>query len=723
MPTEYTNGDGDETVYTYSTSTGDLLQSERYANGTCSDNTGQNTAIGGDPITSYVYTPYVNESSTPGGLVSSTTNPDGDVTAYSYDLAGNTTAADQGQMVAFSAGAAVFNNLPQSPGLTRTFEVYVNSTSAPASGYTTITDSDSGSPTFSFSGSAATPLGSGWYLLGTVTLGAGDLSSTVTVNYSDSGTGVSQVTLLEQTSATVYDSQENPLSVTDALGRVSASTYDNLGLPIAGSQGQVLPLTAGAAAFNNLPQSPGQARTYAVYVQSTGTPVSGDCSISDSNSGSPAFTFSGSSTTPFGSGWYLLGTVTVAAGDTSSTVTVHYSGSGVSQVALLEQTSNTVYDAASNVLSQTDGLNDVTTFAYNDVEQETSTSQGQIVPLVSGSAPLANLPQTPGVARIFTIYVQASSTPSGSDTTITENGSDTPAFTPGVSSTTPLGAGWYELGTVTLAAADASSALTVGYSGGGVSEVCLVQPMSGVSYTPTGLVSSQTNGNGDISVSSYDSDGDPTSASQGQTAAMVSGSAAFNNLAQTPGLSRTYTIYVQSSTAPVSGYTTITDNQSGSPAFTFSGSSATPLGAGWYELGTVVLAAGDTSSTVTVGYSGSGVSQACALGADLGRGLRRPRAGHRRHRCAGKHDRLYVPVRRRHRRGNDPAGPDPGCGLRLGDVQQRGPGPRRGADVHDLRAIEHGPRQWGHHDHRQQFRRPGVQLQRLGDDPVGQRLV
>ena len=97
VPTEYTNGDGDETVYTYSTSTGDLLQSEQYANGTYSDNTGQNTAIGGDPITSYVYTPYVNGSSTPGGLVSSTTNPDGDVTAYSYDPAGNPTAAYQGQ--------------------------------------------------------------------------------------------------------------------------------------------------------------------------------------------------------------------------------------------------------------------------------------------------------------------------------------------------------------------------------------------------------------------------------------------------------------------------------------------------------------------------------------------------------------------------------------------------------------------------------------------------
>ena len=185
----------------------------------------QNTTLGGDPITSYVYTTSGNDPSAPPlGLVSSETNPDGDVTAYSYDAAGSVTATYQGQMVAFSAGSATFNNLPESPGLTRTFNVYVNSTSAPGSGQTTITDSDSGSPAFSFSGSSVTPLGSNWYLLGTVTLAAGDLSSTVTVAYSGGGT-VSQVTLLEQTSATVYDGQENPLSVTDALGNVSATTF------------------------------------------------------------------------------------------------------------------------------------------------------------------------------------------------------------------------------------------------------------------------------------------------------------------------------------------------------------------------------------------------------------------------------------------------------------------------------------------------------------------
>ena len=67
-------------------------------------------------------------------------------------------------------------------------------------------------------GSTTTPLGDGWYDLGSVTLAAGDLSSTVTVNYLGLGT-VSQVTLLEQTSATVYDGMENPLSVSRRPGQ------------------------------------------------------------------------------------------------------------------------------------------------------------------------------------------------------------------------------------------------------------------------------------------------------------------------------------------------------------------------------------------------------------------------------------------------------------------------------------------------------------------------
>ena len=47
----------------------------------------------------------------------------------------------------------------------------------------------------------------------------------------------------------------------------------------------------------------------------------------------------------------------------------------------------------------TDGLGNVTTYAYNSVEEQPSSSQGQIVPIASEAASFANLPQTPGVPR------------------------------------------------------------------------------------------------------------------------------------------------------------------------------------------------------------------------------------------------------------------------------------------------------------------------------------
>ena len=429
--------------------------------------------------------------------------------------------------------------------------------------------------------------------------------------------------------------------------------------------------------FSNVPQAPGQNRTFAVYVNAA--PGSGETTITDSDSGSPTFTFSGSSTTPLGSGWYLLGTVTLAAGDLSSTVTVQYSGSGVSQVALLQQTSTTVYDAASNVVSQTDGLGNVTTYGYNDLQQQVSSSQGQIVPLASGSAAFANLPQTPGVARTFTVYVQASSAPVSGDTTITENGTASPTLSFSGSSATPLGSGWYELGTVTLGSGDASSRLTVAYSGSGVTRVGVVQQTSADTYTPTGLVASQTNADGGVTNYGYDvlgeqtsdtgpapnpsaptvrpvtsdvddaigrvtsitsplsagegqgegsdttaylydfgSDTDTLTTLQGATVAVASGSAVFNNLPQAPGLARTYVVYVQSSSAPAnngSGYT-ITENGTASLTLSFVGSATTPLGlsgSDWYELGTVTLGSGDSSSTLTVGYSGSATVSQVAL--------------------------------------------------------------------------------------------------------------
>ena len=203
----------------------------------------------------------------------------------------------------------------------------------------------------------------------------------MTVGYS--GSGVSQASLLEQTSAVVYDALGRVTADTDALGNTTAYTYQFGGGTDAVTtlQGQTLAAVSGSATFNNVAQVPGAERTFTIYVQSSTAPVSGDTTVTDSNSGGPAFSFSGSATTPLGSGWYELGTVTLAAADTSSSVTVTYSGSGVTQVALVSQSSLDTYDADGNLLTDVDALGNTTTYVYNDLglpAQQADPSNGSI---------------------------------------------------------------------------------------------------------------------------------------------------------------------------------------------------------------------------------------------------------------------------------------------------------------------------------------------------------
>ncbi len=390
--TFYQDGLYNQTAYLYATDTGDLIKTQQYASGSSSDpnDEGQNTTPGGDPITTDVYTGDPGGDGPPAGLIASETNPDGGVSAFSYDNAGSQTATFQGQMVALSGGSAAFSYLPQSPGLGRTYTIYVKSDALPDSdtGYT-ISDS-LGSPTFYFSAAGASALlGSGWYELGTETLAAGDTSGTLTVAYT--GSGVCAVTLLEQTLTISYNDHEDPISTIDALNHVQATSYDDLDRPVAAAQGQVVVAHSGAAAFDNVPQVPGLARTIQVFVDST---THTGYSFSDAAGGLTLNT-SGSATTPLGGDWYFLGTLTLPASDASSTINASYSGSGSPPIALLQPTGVAHYDPAGNTLSTVDGMGRATINVLNDLEEQTATWQGQVLPVASSSATFSNLPLTP----------------------------------------------------------------------------------------------------------------------------------------------------------------------------------------------------------------------------------------------------------------------------------------------------------------------------------------
>ena len=361
------------------------------------------------------------------------------------------------------------------------------------------------------SASALGSVGGDWAFLGQVVLAAG--SSSLTVSYIGNGTPATDICLLQPMSSTVYDSQEDVLSQTDAMGNVTASSYDALGRPLATSQGQTIATSGNSATFDNLPQSPGLTRTYTVYVYSPSSAPSGTFTIKENTTTISSLSGPGSSTTPLGSsgsGWYDLGSVTLLATDVSSTLTINCPA-GVSQVAFLEQTSATVYDAMGNVLSQTDGLGNVTTYAYNNLEQQVSNSRGQILPVASQAATFANLPQTPGAGRTFTVYVQSSSTLTSGSCTVGDNNTVTPTFTGNFSANTPLGNNWYELGTITLDVGDASSTMNFSALPSAAAQICLVQQVSAATYTADGLVASATNADGGVTSFGYDAVGDQVS--------------------------------------------------------------------------------------------------------------------------------------------------------------------------------------------------------------------
>ncbi len=327
-------GSGDYTAYTYYTSTGDLVETEEYANGetdygesATADYEGQNTvADGADPITTYVYTQYSDsDSAPPAGLVLSTTNPDGDVTAYAYNAAGDETASYQGQTISneyddpsYSSydefSTWTFSNLALNAS--GTFEIYASSSigSNYKSAYQTVGSGSPGSVSIvgTGGGAPASTLGSGWVDLGQVTLSAG--ATTLAVKLTGIDTMPSQICIMEQTSGTVYNSADDPVSQTDAMNNVTTTTYDDLDRPVASSHGQTLIASSNEATFENLPQSPGQSRTYVLYGYVSSGMLEDDFSFADTENESfstSPFAYAGSDSTPLGSGWYDLGTVTL----------------------------------------------------------------------------------------------------------------------------------------------------------------------------------------------------------------------------------------------------------------------------------------------------------------------------------------------------------------------------------------------------------------------------
>lgn len=598
------------------------------------DNLGRQTAVAapdpanglddtGGPVTQTVYDAA--------GNVSATIDPLGRVTAASYDSLGQETAGYQGQIITNTAPPSeyapgsnptwTFSNLAPSNWLC--YYVYVNSTSDLTLGHYTV--DENGDPV-SFAPNndptAPTSLGAGWTLLGTVMVS--DSTSVVAVSHA-AGEAPDEICLLQQTSATAYDLNGNVTAKTDALGHVTASSYDALGQNIAGYQGHVVNSLSGAPGytapvvspaspaswtFSNL--TPNDSLSYEVYVD-TGTEPGGGYTVT---SGDTLTAATHPTDTPLGAGWYDLGTVTVPASATALSV---FFGSGATPTAvcLVQQTTTTAYDLDGEVTATIDPLNRVTASAYDSAGRAIADYQGQIIDTGgagytgsgSGSGTVSSWAFTnlsPNNSLSYDVYVCSATPPS--DTYTVVNGSATSLnFATVADPTAPsLGAGWYLLGTVTDPAS--TSALTVGYTGAPPTAVCLMQQTSATAYDADGHVISKTDALGETTTYGYDNLGEQTASDQGQIVNTLPGAPgytasnwSFANVSPSAIGGSKVDVYIYSATTPASGWQADYNVTTSGATLNDSDPVATTTapGGGWYYLGSVTLASGITAFSVT----------------------------------------------------------------------------------------------------------------------------
>ncbi len=115
-------------------------------------------------------------------------------------------------------------------------------------------------------------------------------------------------------SQTSYDPASNVSSTIDALGNVTASTYDDLDQETAGYQGQVDSAAGTSWTFSNL--TPNSQLSYDVYGYSASGTLTGlGYTVGDEGLGAPD-----PAAPSLGPGWYKLGSVMVSG--STSTLTV-----------------------------------------------------------------------------------------------------------------------------------------------------------------------------------------------------------------------------------------------------------------------------------------------------------------------------------------------------------------------------------------------------------------
>ena len=178
-------------------------------------------------------------------------------------------------------------------------------------------------------------------------------SSSLTLSNAADPAGT-QVCLLQQTSATAYDGDGNVTAKIDAMGRLTATSYNNVGADAADYRGEA------RTTCTNFDVSSNYGGTFYIYAYaadgSVGTYSDYSATMGANTTG---LTVPPATSPSLGEGWSCVGTLATSPSALVPSLCISDDVS-VGDVCVLENTASTGYDADGDVASTIDAPGDVT---------------------------------------------------------------------------------------------------------------------------------------------------------------------------------------------------------------------------------------------------------------------------------------------------------------------------------------------------------------------------
>ena len=173
-----------------------------------------------------------------------------------------------------------------------------------------------------------------------------------------------------QTTNMWFDSTGDQVALEDPDNNITITDFNALGQETQSSIGEIISGT-GSWTINHLTPTPGQSRTFEIYVHLATAPTGGW--RSDYSVTGYTLTDATSTATPLDGEWYDLGSITIGTTDNAPALTVSYSGeSGPDEVCITGYSDFDYYNSYGQLDETLDRDGRATTFTYDTIGRETS---------------------------------------------------------------------------------------------------------------------------------------------------------------------------------------------------------------------------------------------------------------------------------------------------------------------------------------------------------------